>query len=263
MLKRVVSGVLGIPLLLAIIYYGGTALYLSVMVVSLIGLYEFYEAVKHKSINPVSSLGFLVSILMISFINYSTNPIYILFILVFTTIILSLILLVKPKYNITDASVTIYGIIYVTIFLGHIILTSKQENNIAIWLIFITAWATDTCAYFTGYFLGKKKLCPTISPKKTVEGAIGGTLGAVLISGIFGYVFLKDHLVAVIIMGFVASVLSQTGDLTASIIKRYVGIKDYGNLIPGHGGILDRFDSILFTAPVVYYFLLFMINNVK
>ncbi|MBM7613696.1 phosphatidate cytidylyltransferase [Alkaliphilus hydrothermalis] len=261
MLKRVISGVLGVPILLAIIHYGGMALFLSVLVISVIGLSEFYRAVRNKGINPISWVGYLASIGIISLFNFNFEANYILFLIVVTTFILSIILLLKPKYNITDASITAFGIIYVTILLGHVLLTSKQDNSIAIWLIFITAWATDTCAYFTGVFFGKRKLCPVISPKKTIEGAIGGLVGSIVISGIFGYLFLADHLLVVLLIGLIGSILSVFGDLTASIIKRYVEVKDYGNLMPGHGGVLDRFDSILFTAPVVYYFLIFMINN--
>ncbi|WP_026476038.1 phosphatidate cytidylyltransferase [Alkaliphilus transvaalensis] len=262
MLKRIISAIVGIPFLLAIVHYGGVVLYLSVMIVSLIGLHEFYNAVKHKDVNPISWVGFIATIGILSQFYFSFNQSLLLFILVVATLVLSIIPLTQQKYNIIDISTTIYGIIYVSILLGHVILISRQENNIAIWLIFITAWGTDTFAYFAGNFFGKHKLCPNISPKKTIEGSIGGTLGAVLASGVFGYLFLREHLLVIIIMGFTASILAQIGDLCASSIKRYVGIKDFGNLMPGHGGALDRFDSILFTAPVVYYFLIFMINNV-
>lgn len=261
MLKRILSAVLLIPLLLVIVYYKGIILYLSVMVVSVMGLNEFYKAMNYKNIKPISWVGYILTVLILSALYFSNSIDNYLSILVFTVLFLSIIQLPNRKYNILDASVTLYGVIYIGLMLGHIILISQQENGVAIWLIFIIAWATDTFAYFSGYFLGRNKLCPNISPKKTVEGAIGGILGSVICCGLFSYFLLKDYTIIILILGAVGSVISQIGDLTASIIKRYTGIKDYGNLIPGHGGILDRFDSILFTAPTVYYFLVFFINN--
>lgn len=124
-------------------------------------------------------------------------------------------------------------------------------GKIYVWLIFIIAFATDTCAYFAGYAFGKHKLIPKVSPKKTIEGSIGGILGSTLICLAFGYYFNID-LKVIVILGFLGSIVAQVGDLFASSIKRYVGIKDYGKLIPGHGGILDRFDSVILVAPFVY-----------
>ncbi|SCY12843.1 phosphatidate cytidylyltransferase [Alkaliphilus peptidifermentans] len=260
MLKRVVSGIVGIPLLIGIILYGGPLIYISVMAISLIGIYEFYLAVENKGINPVRWIGYVLTIAILSQFYFDINiSQFTLFSLVIAIILISIILLLKPQYNILDASATLYGIFYVSILLGHIILISNHENSIAIWLVFITAWGTDTFAYFTGVFFGKKKLCPSISPKKTVVGAIGGISGSMLISGLFAYFFLNNNVFLVMMIGFIGSILSQTGDLTASVIKRYVGIKDFGALIPGHGGVLDRFDSILFTAPVIYYFILYIL----
>lgn len=102
--------------------------------------------------------------------------------------------------------------------------------------------------------LGKHKLCPKISPKKSIEGSVGGIVGSVILSGIFTMIFAQNYIMHGCVIGLLGSVVSQFGDLTASVFKRKMGIKDYGKLIPGHGGILDRFDSVLFTAPVVYYY---------
>ena len=139
------------------------------------------------------------------------------------------------------------------VLIDFIILTMDNFDmgKIYVWLIFIIAFATDTCAYFTGYAFGKHKLIPKVSPKKTIEGSIGGILGSTLICLAFGYYFNID-LKVIVILGFLGSIVAQVGDLFASSIKRYVGIKDYGKLIPGHGGILDRFDSVILVAPFVY-----------
>ena len=136
-----------------------------------------------------------------------------------------------------------------------------------VWLIFISAFGCDTGAYFTGMLFGKHKLIPSLSPKKTIEGAIGGVVVGTLLAVLFGLsvetMFQLDEVNTVLlcfVTGIVGSILSQIGDLAASAIKRTVGIKDYGTLIPGHGGVLDRFDSVMFTAPAVYYIMLFLIE---
>ena len=139
-----------------------------------------------------------------------------------------------------------------------------------VWLVLLSAFCTDIFAYFTGVFLGKHKLCPNLSPKKTIEGAIGGTVGSIVCCGLFGKFLIPvvsgvysaampDMTVHCLIIGFIGAIMAQCGDLTASAYKRKMGIKDYGTLIPGHGGIMDRFDSVLFTAPVVYYYIVLVL----
>ena len=156
---------------------------------------------------------------------------------------------------------TITGILYIGFFSYHAVLTENEfwfvcsRHVSPVWLILITAFCTDIFAYFGGYFLGKHKLCPVISPKKTIEGSICGILGSVAFTWLFAYFFVEERSLVVwfMVIGVLGGIISQIGDLTASIFKRKMGIKDYGNLIPGHGGVLDRFDSVLFTAPMVYY----------
>ena len=139
------------------------------------------------------------------------------------------------------------------VLIDFIILTmySFSKGHIYVWLIFIIAFITDIFAYFAGYLFGKHKLIPKVSPKKTIEGSIGGILGSTLVCLGFGYYF-NLNLTMIILLGFFGSIIAQMGDLFASSIKRYVGIKDYGKLIPGHGGVLDRFDSVILVAPFVY-----------
>src|SRR3712207_578469 len=179
----------------------------------------------------------------------------------FSIIILAMLLLliipvINLKYNFIDGSVTILGFIYVAMFFSFIILVNKKSyGNYLVWLIFLSSWICDTTAYYSGKFFGKHKLCPKVSPKKTIEGAIGGFLGSIIACTLFGmFAISKGSNVLLIhfsIIGALCGILSQFGDLAASSIKRHVGVKDYSNLIPGHGGILDRFDSILFSSVVV------------
>ena len=134
-------------------------------------------------------------------------------------------------------------------------------------MAFISAFGCDTGAYFSGYFLGKNKLCPALSPKKTVEGAIGGIVTASVLCLLYGLWINRFYPIVGVnvlllcgLVGFFGSILSEIGDLAASSVKRQVGIKDYGNLLPGHGGVLDRFDSVILTTPVLYYIMLFLIH---
>ena len=136
-------------------------------------------------------------------------------------------------------------------------------GKVLVWILFISAWSTDTFAYFSGLTFGKHKLCPAISPKKTVEGSIGGILGCIICTELYAYIIasvnnLEFSWINAGLCAFTASIISQIGDLAASCIKREHGAKDYGNLIPGHGGVLDRFDSVLFIAPVVYYLIKYL-----
>jgi len=125
-----------------------------------------------------------------------------------------------------------------------------------VWIVLMSAFGTDIFAYLTGKALGKRKLCPSISPKKTVAGSIGGVLGSVLLCGLFSLFFMPQEFWTCIVIGVAGGIFSQFGDLAASVMKRKIGIKDWGTLIPGHGGVLDRIDSILFVAPLVYFILM-------
>ena len=138
------------------------------------------------------------------------------------------------------------------------------DGKYLVWLIFLSSWGCDTCAYCVGMLLGKHKLAPVLSPKKSIEGAVGGVVGAALLGLLYASLFghemtdvANPHLACAAACG-IAAVISQIGDLAASAIKRNHEVKDYGHLIPGHGGVLDRFDSMLFTAPAIYFALTFL-----
>ncbi|MDD4503538.1 MAG: phosphatidate cytidylyltransferase [Clostridiaceae bacterium] len=260
MLKiRIFSALIGIPLILFILYFRGLYLYLFVSAVSLVGLFEYYRAMNNISINTNKMFGYIaVIVYYIMFLMPITfdRP---GFLIAFSIISLLSYEVVKQKHNITEISISILGIAYIPFLFSHLLFIEKLKyGSIILWLPFLTAWFTDTFAYFVGIYIGKVKLCPNISPKKTVEGALGGIVGSIAISIIFGIVInnfgIDINIIHFVIAGFLCGVASEVGDLAASYIKRYTGIKDFGNIIPGHGGILDRFDSILFTAPVIYYY---------
>ena len=164
------------------------------------------------------------------------------------------------KTEVADIMITFFGICYVTLFLSFIPLLHGIENGkYLIWFILIAAWGTDTCAYFVGCKFGKHKFSK-ISPKKSIEGCIGGTVGSMILALVYAFalnklVGLEISYIYIAGVAFALSILSQIGDLSASSIKRTMGIKDFGNLIPGHGGMLDRIDSIIFIAPFAYFLL--------
>ena len=158
-----------------------------------------------------------------------------------------------PKYQADQIMSAYFGIMYVAVMLSFIFLTRNLEGGrFIVWLIFLCSWGCDTCAYCVGMLIGKHKMAPVLSPKKSIEGAVGGVVGAALLGAIYAAATHGPVIEYAIICGC-GSLISMVGDLAASAIKRNRSIKDYGTLIPGHGGILDRFDSVIFTAPVIYY----------
>ncbi len=251
--KRVSSGVLGILLLIYIVNKGGISLSISLLIISIIGLSEFYKAAKNIKLQPLELVGYLSCILL--FLPDFFEAIQLDLILTIIILILLIALLFMKEKNISSIGVTLVGIIYIPFLLFHIKLL---ENTKYIWLIFIIAFSTDTFAYLVGCSCGRKKLCPTISPNKTVEGSIGGILGSIALTVIYSLFVKIEPIWKIIILTMFTSIMSQLGDLVASRMKRITGIKDFGNIIPGHGGIIDRFDSIIFTAPVIYYFVRYL-----
>ena len=188
-----------------------------------------------------------------------------MYILVFATVLSLIIPIIELKYSFIDVAVTIIGFIYVAILFSFIpLVNEKSGGQYLVWFIFIGSWLADTSAYYFGKYLGKRKLCPKVSPKKTIEGAIGGFLGSTIGCGVFGIIVStyvpEVSIIHYFLIGALCGVMGQFGDLVASTIKRYVGLKDYSNLIPGHGGVLDRFDSILLNAAVVFYYITFIIG---
>lgn len=261
MKTRILSALIMLPLL-ALLFIGGKLLLLACFVIGVMGVREFYHGFESMKIRP-SYLVANISILGLYAINLFAPTVYDYYLFWFpAVVIMSLLYLFDIEHRgLADAMATLTGIFYVVFLSFHVALVEQTgEYGILVWLIFLTAFGTDSMAYFTGLAIGRHKLAPKISPKKTIEGSVGGILGSVLFCGLFGYFAIPGLFFHCIIIGLLGGVVSQFGDLTASIFKRKMGIKDYGNLIPGHGGILDRFDSVLFTAPLVYYYIKLIIG---
>lgn len=255
MKTRVLSAFIMLPLM-AVIYFGGYWLVAMCFAIGVLGVREFFKGFESLGIKPsfpiavASAIGlygiFLFGGQTEGFLGWA-----------FLSVLASLLYLFDiENRKLEDAMATITGIFYIVYFSFHVVLVDNTgDASILVWLIVLSAFGSDVCAYFTGMAIGRHKLCPKISPKKTIEGAIGGVVGSILVCGIFGFYFANQYFIHCLAIGAIGAVISQCGDLTASIFKRKMGIKDYGNLIPGHGGILDRFDSVLFTAPTIYYYI--------
>ncbi len=262
MLKRFISGIVAFGILLIVMIQKNQLIFNSaVVIISCIGLWEFYSAVKKKGAKPIELLGY-ISVLLLVGIGKIPNDILIMITLLIIPLALFLTfcvsILTSLKYNIEDIAITLFGIIYVTYLFSFLVHTRAMNNGeYFIWFIFGGAWLTDTFAYLVGIAIGKHKFSK-ISPKKSIEGCIGGLLGCVLFY--IGYAHLLNvnivnmniNYVFIGILGFCVSIVAQIGDFAASSIKRYCEIKDYSEIMPGHGGILDRFDSILMISPLVY-----------
>ena len=257
---RLISGILLMAITVALMVYGSYPLFWVITGVSLIGLTELFRTVGMEK-TPPAAIGYLSSI-VIDILILDNGYEYLLMWLVATLMVMmACYVIAYPKYHSEQMTMLLFGLIYVTVMLSFVFKVRFLENGILfVWLIFIGAWGSDTCAYCVGKLCGKHKLPSKLSPNKTIEGCVGGIAGAALIGFFFALIFFKDtdYWWQFAVIGGVSSVISQIGDLTASAIKRNHDIKDYGKLIPGHGGILDRFDSIIFIAPVVYYLLTFM-----
>ncbi|MCR5591136.1 MAG: phosphatidate cytidylyltransferase [Lachnospiraceae bacterium] len=268
---RLFSGIVVAAAMLVFAWLGGAPLLALLLAVSLIGQYEFYHAVglleDGKKADLLTGIGYAFSAVYYVLLYFSRTD---LFYLVFVCVLFLLVLLAAyvftfPKHNAKSVICTFYGFFYVSVMLSFIYLTRSLEDGIFIvWLIFFSSWFCDVFAYFTGILLGRHKLAPVLSPKKSIEGAIGGVVFPAIAGAIYGgLVSSKLQLGFPPVAGFailcaIGAIVSQIGDLSASAIKRNFEIKDYGTLIPGHGGILDRFDSVIFTAPMIFFVAMFL-----
>lgn len=262
MLTRILTGVIGIPIVIAVVMMGNPLFQYMAMVMAVIGVYEFYK-VLGKKYNPLKIVGYGATVVYFIFLQPLFYQYYAIFLAAFLGVLLITMVLMYPKYSIIDIAITLMAPIYVGLLMSFMVILRDFENgNFLVWLIFISAWGSDTCAYFTGKacntFFKTHKLAPVLSPKKTIEGSVGGAIGAALIAAIYTLIYtqfalpmMREKLLVIVIIVFVAAILSQIGDLAASAIKRMLEEKDFGFIFPGHGGVLDRFDSVLIVGPVV------------
>lgn len=254
LLQRVLSALVGIPLIILAVWHGGVPLLCLIALIIFLGIKEMNVMLINLGLKPSLWLSQAGGLILVGG-AYLYNDGYpgptitiILFLLLIATVAL------YPRYSLLDSAGILMGTLYVGLMSYFYLIRTLPDGWI--WLVFMFAgtWACDTAAFFMGKAFGKRRLAPELSPKKTHEGAIGGILGSVLVAYIFVIIYPFLSIPKMLLLGLCLGVAAEVGDLLESAFKRQAGLKDSSTLIPGHGGILDRFDSALFTAPLVYYF---------
>ncbi len=256
--QRVVTAVIGIPALLYIVYLGGVYFTLAIAFLTLLGICE-YRNIAKKAGWRFLSIPLWLGGCIFPLTTLFNKPIASFLLFIFFMFCFIYYLYYFPQSSPGDLAVTILGIVYVSWTFSHLILLRQLSHGF--WLVlfvFVIIWSTDTGAYFTGIFLGKHKFAPSISPNKTWEGFLGGLLFSLL----GAYVLIRNITIPdgrlFLLMAPFISLAGQIGDLFESSLKRTAQVKDSSRIIPGHGGILDRFDSTLWAAPLTYYLIVLM-----
>lgn len=253
---RLSSGIVLLAVIIAAGIFGGNVLYALTLAISIIG-YEEFLRVFHLEKKAPGIWGMVFLLFYYVGLRQWDLEEFALFILIaYLLVLLAVYVFTFPKYRTEEIAEAFLGFVYVPVLLSFIWQTRMlsmdgESTSLIYFLIFICSWGCDTCAYAVGMLLGKHKLAPVLSPKKSIEGAVGGVAGAALIGFLYASAFSLEAPECAFLCA-AGAVVSQVGDLAASAIKRNHGIKDYGKLIPGHGGILDRFDSVIVTAPIIY-----------
>lgn len=294
-MTRIISSVVALPILVAVIYFGDSLHFLILLEIAIfIGLYEFYRMIERGVEGCYKWTGILVGIFLPIAVFNGSSPFINLVII--SSVIIPFVFRIFQGNNpptpipISDTpslftergknekgggmfevgigvggfsyiSNTIFGVLYVSLLMSYMILIrgAEGQGRELVFFILMTTWMGDTSAYYGGKGFGRHKLAPSISPNKTVEGAIAGLIGSISGAMIAKIWFLDFGIYHTIISGVLIALFGQLGDLSESFIKRNLQVKDSGGIIPGHGGMLDRVDSLLFSAPVFYYYYIFVI----
>ncbi|HMM21597.1 MAG TPA: phosphatidate cytidylyltransferase [Selenomonadales bacterium] len=268
LLKRVITAIIGIIAAVFIIHYGGWLFAATVLLLTLLAWHEYYNMMTRLEISIAYYIGIL-GILLLWGSAWLGNSREILAVLLMSSfLILAKMVLSYANFTVRDAVYTLSGLIYIGLTFPHLILLRFMDNSLYIptqfgtlqagtiylWLAIVGTWASDTLAFFVGSQFGRHKLAPAVSPGKTWEGGAGGIAGSIL--AVTGLGTICDiPLAHSLVIGGLVGIVGPLGDLVESAIKRSAGVKDSGRLLPGHGGVLDRFDSVMFTAPTVYYYI--------
>ena len=260
---RLFSGIILVALALALVISGGDILLFSLLAISLVGMFELYRVVGIEK-SMAGYAGYLAAILLYLDMWRAFLPDFAALAIGFLAVLMAVYVFTYPKYKTEQALAAYFGFFYVSLMLSYLYrIRMSQRGAYIVWLVFLCSWGCDTCAYCVGVLFGKHKMSPKLSPKKSVEGAVGGVAGSMLLTLLYTWVFREpmqadtEQMLLLALASGAGALISMVGDLAASAIKRNYDIKDYGRLIPGHGGILDRFDSVIFTAPVIYYLAFF------
>lgn len=270
-LTRCISGAALVLIALVTLLAGGMVTFAVIAAISFIGLMELLRVYQiHKT--SLGAAGYLMTTGYYGFLWMESSKrgiwqeYFPMLAILLIMLLMAIYVLTFPKFHAEQVMAVFFGVFYVSVMLSYVYQIRMLEGGkILVWLVFLSSWICDTCAYLTGVTMGKRKLAPVLSPNKSVEGSVGGILGSFLFSVLFGMLFQKplkgvfeNPALSCGVVSALGAVVSQIGDLCASAIKRNKDIKDYGTLIPGHGGILDRFDSVIFVAPAIYYLCIYL-----
>ncbi|SHJ25853.1 phosphatidate cytidylyltransferase [Hespellia stercorisuis] len=278
---RLLSGILLVIIALATIISGGKILFATLLIISLIGMSELYKVFQIHN-KALGICGYIFAVVyyvyLYEMIAYEAGTmgtgllggametisgvgVAIIF-MALVIAMMAIYVFTFPKFQVEQVMAAFFGVFYVAVMLSYIFQTRAlaDHGNFSVWLVFLCSWGCDTCAYCVGVLFGKHKMAPVLSPKKSIEGAVGGVAGAALLGALYALAINHWGGASASIPVYagicaVGGLISMVGDLAASAIKRNHAVKDYGKLIPGHGGILDRFDSVIFVAPIIYYLL--------
>lgn len=257
--KRIITGLIGIPVLVFVILKGGIFFLIFSLVICAITLWEFFTLFDKNNSSSFKIVSILLSLCLIVLYYFEVTNFYLLFLL-YVPILATLEIFRKNQLNLFNLILSVFGLIYISIpFLLMNSLVNNPIFNFVIYII-ILVWVCDTFAYFGGKKFGKHKLS-SISPKKTIEGSLIGLIATMIASFVFHFLFPdKIFIYDAIAIGLIAGVFGQIGDLFESLLKRKNDVKDSSHIIPGHGGVLDRFDSLIFVTPIVFVYIVFFKN---
>lgn len=253
-ITRLISGIVLVAVAIGAICKGGLILAGVLLFLALAGMREYYRAtgLSGKPMTWLELTAYIGAVGYFAALVFLGNDYLLPVLAASCVLVLFLYVIMYPTFRSLEAAGYVFALVYIVVMLGFVyMIRCRFKGNVEVWLIFLGSWGADTCAYCVGRLFGRHKMAPVLSPKKSVEGAIGGIAGAAALGLIYAVIF-KQPLVIYMVISAVTAVVSMFGDLAASAVKREAGLKDYSHLIPGHGGVLDRFDSLLFAAPIVY-----------
>lgn len=266
--KRIITAIFGMIAAIYIINYGQWVFAAAALLLTLLAWHEYFNMLVRREIAISYKLG-VAGVLLLWGTAWLGNPQETLAVLMFTVFaILAKTVITPARFTISDAVYTIGGVVYIGLSFAHLVMLRYTDSSLILatkfgdlsagaaylWLAFVGTWSSDTFAFFVGTKFGKHKLAPAVSPGKTWEGTLGGIAGSMLGVSLMAYAC-QITLIHGLFIGLLVGVIAPLGDLVESAMKRYSGVKDSGRLLPGHGGVLDRFDSIMFVAPTVYYYI--------
>ena len=264
--KRWLTGLIIVPVLLLVIFLGSPEIFAAVVILFILGgVWEYNHMVFGQGFirEKIEGLAFAVIIPLLALTGNHQYTLAALSLSVPLVFILFVLSIKEANYDVLSVAKVVFGIMYIPFLMSHFVSLRMMEQGI-VWIIFVLvlAFIGDIAALYVGKYFGKHKLVPLVSPAKTVEGLIGLVLGSTVACLIFAHFFLPEvSLMKIAILALTGSLIGQLGDICESAVKRYYGLKDASSLLPGHGGILDRLDCLLFIAPFVYYYRIFVIGS--